>query len=171
MLLKRKSPSLPRNLALRTFGELLIVFSTKVNLLYLFYSVAWSCYKAKSTSYKAELFAKNVSKNSNLDDSGIPLPVFPSRTNLKLHNISLAPKMVKKIIANLNSSKASGFDCIPVLKNCEPELSYIIAEHFSMCLKESCLSDFGRSHWWSLYLRILGKGLLLKTTTQLVFFL
>ena len=25
-----------------------------------------------------------------------------------------------------------------VLKNCEPELSYIIAEIFSMCLKESC---------------------------------
>ena len=38
MLLKQKSPSLPRNLALETFGELLIVFSTKVNLLYLPYS-------------------------------------------------------------------------------------------------------------------------------------
>ena len=38
MLLKQKSPSLPRNLALGTFGELLIVFSTKVNLLYLPYS-------------------------------------------------------------------------------------------------------------------------------------
>ena len=33
---------------------------------------------------KAKLFAKNFSKNSNLDDSGISLPVFPSRTNLKL---------------------------------------------------------------------------------------
>ena len=33
MLIKQKSPSLPRNLALRTFGKLLIVFSTKVNLL------------------------------------------------------------------------------------------------------------------------------------------
>ena len=35
MLIKQKSPSLPRNLAVGTFGELLIVFSTKVNLLYL----------------------------------------------------------------------------------------------------------------------------------------
>ena len=33
---------------------------------------------------KAKLFAKDFSKNSNLDDSGISLPVFPSRTNLKL---------------------------------------------------------------------------------------
>ena len=41
-----------------------------------------------SASVKAKLFAENFSKNCNLDDSGIPLPVFPSRTNLKLHNIS-----------------------------------------------------------------------------------
>ena len=41
ILLKQKSPSLPRNLVLMTFGELLIVFSTNINLLYiLFYSMA-----------------------------------------------------------------------------------------------------------------------------------
>ena len=87
--------------------------------------------------------AKNFSKNSNLDDCGISLPVFPSRTNLKLHNISITPKMVEKVIMNLNSSKASGLDCIPVvvLKNCEPELSYIPAELFNMCMKESCFPD------------------------------
>ena len=39
MLLKQKNPSLPRNFALGTFGELLIVFSTKINLQYLIYSV------------------------------------------------------------------------------------------------------------------------------------
>ena len=96
-----------------------------------------------SASDKAKLLAKNFSKNSNLDDSGISLPVFPSRTNLKLHNISLTPKMVKKVIANLDSSKASGPDCIPgvVLKNCEPELSYILAKLFNECLKESCFPD------------------------------
>ena len=27
------------------------------------------------------------------------------------------------------------------LKNCEPELSYILAEHFNKCLKESCFPD------------------------------
>ena len=43
MLLKQKSPSFPRNLALGTFGELLIVFSTKVNLLYLLYSTDRRC--------------------------------------------------------------------------------------------------------------------------------
>ena len=36
---------------------------------------------------KAKLYAENFSMISNLDDSGISLPVFPSRTNLKLHNI------------------------------------------------------------------------------------
>ena len=48
-----------------------------------------------SASDKAKLFAENFSKNSNLDDSGTSLPVFPSLTNLKLHNISVTPKMVK----------------------------------------------------------------------------
>ena len=90
-----------------------------------------------SASDKAKLFAENFSKNSNLDDSGISLPLFPSRTNLKLHNISVTPKMVKKVIMNLDLSKASGPDCIPVvaLKNCELELSYIIAELFNKCIK------------------------------------
>ena len=96
-----------------------------------------------SASDKAKLFPKNFSKNSNLDDSGISLPVFPSRTNLKLHNISITPKMVKKVITNLDSSKASGPDCIPVmvLKNCEPELPYILDKLFNRCLKESCFPD------------------------------
>ena len=42
--------------------------------------------------------------------------------------------MVKEIIANLDLSKVSGPDCIPVaaLKNCEPELSYILAGLFDM---------------------------------------
>ena len=71
------------------------------------------------------------------------LPVFPSRTNLKLHDISVTPKIVKKVIRNLDLSKVSGPDCIPVvvLKNCEPELSFILAELFNRCLKESCFPD------------------------------
>ena len=60
-LLKQKSPLIPRNLALRTFGGLLIVFSTKVNLLYLLYLTS-------SASGKATLFVENFSKNSNIDD-------------------------------------------------------------------------------------------------------
>ena len=107
MLVKQKSPSLPRNLALGTFGQSAIppLFNGPVML--------------SSASDKAKLFAKNVSKNSNLDDSYISLPVYSSRTNLKLHNIPVTFKMVKMVITNLDSSKASSLDCIPlvVLKN------------------------------------------------------
>ena len=51
--------------------------------------------------------------------------------------------MVKKVVKNLDSLKVSGPKCIPVVvpKNCEPELSYILAELFKMCLKESCFPD------------------------------
>ena len=78
-----------------------------------------------SASDKAKLFAENFSNNSNHDDSGISLHVLPSRTNLKLHNISVTYKIVKKVIMNLDLSKSSGPDCIPlvVLKNesCFPD--------------------------------------------------
>ena len=96
-----------------------------------------------SASDKAKLLAENFSKNSNLDDSGVSLPVFPSRTNLKLHNISVTSKMFKKVIKNLDLSKVSDPDFIPVvvLKNYEPELSYILAEFINKCLKESCFPD------------------------------
>ena len=64
---------------------------------------------------KKTFCAANFSEKSNLDYSGISLPAFPSRTNLKLHNFPVTPKLV------------SGPDFIPVvvLKNCEPEVSYI----------------------------------------------
>ena len=50
--------------------------------------------------------------------------------------------MFKKVIPNLDLSKPSCPDCIPVvvLTKYEPELSYILAQLF-MCLKESCFPD------------------------------
>ena len=96
-----------------------------------------------SPSDKEKSLAENFSMSSNLDDSGISVPVFPSRNNVKLHDISLSSKMVKKVIASLDVSKASGSDCIPVvvLRNCEPELSYILAKLFNKCLEESYFPD------------------------------
>ena len=142
MPIKQKSQSLSRNLA---HGTWLIANSvlnkSKSAIPPLFKDLELM----SSASDKAKSFAKNFSKNSNFDDSDISLPVFLSRTNLKLH-ISVTPKMVKKVITNLDSSKKYGPDCIPVvvLKNCEPELSYILVELFSMCLKESCFPDCRR---------------------------
>ena len=51
--------------------------------------------------------------------------------------------MAKKVMTNLDSSKASGLDCVPVvvLKNCEPEPSYTLAGLFNVCLKESFFPD------------------------------
>ena len=56
-----------------------------------------------SVSDKAKLFPENFFKNPNLDNSGISLTVFPSRTNLKLHNIWF----VKDIWSWLYSSDGS----------------------------------------------------------------
>ena len=97
---KQKSPSLSRKLALGTFGELPIVFSTKINLLYLLYCLCCLLHLIKQNS-----LLKIFSKNSNLDDSAISLSVFPSGTNhLKLLNISVTPKIVEKLITYLDMS-------------------------------------------------------------------
>ena len=128
-------------MVLGTFGELLISVHNKSKSSI---SPLFDGLEVLSFAFdEAKLFAENVSKNFNLDDSGISLPVFPSRTNLKVHNISVTHKMVKKVIMNLDLSMGSGPDCIPVvfLKNCEPELSYILAELFNKYRKESCSPD------------------------------
>ena len=54
--------------------------------------------------------------------------------------------MVKKVRTNLDFSKTSHPDSVPVevLKNCESELSYILAERFNKCLKESFFPDCGK---------------------------
>ena len=74
---------------------------------------------------------------------------------------------------NLDSSKVSGPDCISmvVLKNCESGLSYIPADLFLSVWRSLVFQIVGGSQWWSLYLRMLEKGLQLKANTLLVFFL
>ena len=68
------------------------------------------------------------------------LPLFNSPEVLKSW---LKMIVTKKVIINLDSSSVSGTNYIPVmvLKNCEPELSYILAELFNMCLKEYVFLD------------------------------
>ena len=92
---------------------------------------------------------------------------------MKLHNISVTPKMVKKVIMNLDLSKASGPDCIPlvVLKNCGPELSYILAELFNKCLKDSCFPDCWKNSSVVPVFKNVGESLQLKTNALLIFLL
>ena len=80
------------------------------------------------------LSSASDSKNSNLDDSGISLPVFPSRTHLKLHNISLTFKIVKKVIMNLNLSKGSGAAFLIMVSNVFKKLvNDRIVDHLEKC--------------------------------------
>ena len=74
MLLKQNMlPSLTINLALRWIANgVLNKGKSAITPLFTGLEVL------SSASDKAKLFAKNFSKNSNLDDSGISLPVFPS---------------------------------------------------------------------------------------------
>ena len=81
--------------------------------------------------------------------------------------------MVKKVIMNLDLSKASGPDCISVvvLKNYEPELSSILAELFHKCLKESCFPDCWKVSSVVPVLKNIGERSTAKNYPLLVFFL
>ena len=70
-----------------------------------------------SPSTIRSLRVSNFSRNSNLDNLDIYLRDFLSGTNLKLYNVSVTPKLIKKFITSLDLSKASGPDSIPVSLN------------------------------------------------------
>ena len=58
-----------------------------------------------------------------------------------------------------------------VLKNCEPELSYILAELFNKCLKKSCFQDCWKDSSVVPVFENFGERSTAKTTAQVVFFL
>ena len=102
------------------FGRWLIVLPTK----YICYTSYTNGPKAlSSASDKAKLFREIFPQNSIFDESCISLPAFLSRTNVKLSNIFVTPKLVKNVIIDLDSSKKS------------------LDEVFNMCLHQSFFPD------------------------------
>ena len=98
MLIKQKSPSLPRNLSLGTFGEMPIVFSTQLNLLHL-YSTTWRCCPL------------HLAKQNYLLKTFLRALILMTQVSLylfSLRNISVTRKMFRKVIMNLDLSRASG---------------------------------------------------------------
>ena len=91
------------------------------------------------------------------------------RTNLQ--NICVTPKLVKKVIINLELSKVPGPDGIlaVIMKNCVPELSNILAELFNMCLKETFFSEIVEGFIRDLCIKNIGESF--KNYRLLVFFL
>ena len=81
--------------------------------------------------------------------------------------------MIEKVIVSLDLSKASGPDWIPVVvvKKCEPERSYILAELFNKCLKESCFPDCWKVSSVVPVFKNVGERWTAKTTALLFFFL
>lgn len=126
-----------RNLALVTFSQLLTVFSKKVNLLLLLYSIVlrFRFLHLMKQSYFLKSFPRNLILISKLHLYLLPF--------LKVHTITISPKIVMKVITGLEFSKEPdpGRITVSVLKNCDPENSYIIAGLFNMCLKGFCFLD------------------------------
>ena len=81
----------------------------------------------------------------------------------RLLSVNLTTKLIHQV---------SGLDCIPVMvpKNCEPELSYIIGELCTKCLKESCFTDCWKVSLVVHMFKNVREKSTAKTTALLVFF-
>ena len=92
MAVNQNSISLPTpKLSSHGFRQFLIMFSTKLDLPGFFNSPE----ALSSGSDEAKLLAGNVSDDTNLDESGISLLAFPSRTKLKLCNIHVTQSWLR----------------------------------------------------------------------------
>ena len=91
--------------ALRNYNKLLLVFSARVNFLYILCLTALKCYLL--FMIKQNCLQKTFLRNHILMTQ--VSSVFYSKTNLKLHDIHITPNLVKKVIDNLNLPKAIVF--------------------------------------------------------------
>ena len=82
----------------------------------------------------AKLLAEIFSENSNLNGSDSVLLWFCYSINLKLYHVSLIRKIERNIVTALDTSTASGPNCIlvVVLKNCASALSCLLADLLSV---------------------------------------
>ena len=125
-----------------TSGRLATAFLTGGSLPYLLFLMA----RTTSTE-KANLFTRNFSCNSTLDDGSQQLPDFPSRTEQRPTSKKIAAKMISRAIYDLDTSKATGPDRIPgiVLMMFSPELSPILAKLYNKRLAEFCFPSCWKS--------------------------
>ena len=99
------------------------------------------------------MFAEIFSMNSNLDDWGICSPAFPSWVNMRLHNVPVILNLVKKV----DSSEVTCPGCIAVvaLKNCESELSYVLAHCNQGPEKSWKVLEFDLLDFWKILRNVL----------------
>ena len=92
---------------------------------------------------KADLLNDYFIAQSTLPASNIPLPPFTYLTDARLGRIVILPQDVKKVLLNLNTSKAIGADKISnkLLKECAESLCIPLAEIFQQSLDEGIYPD------------------------------
>ena len=94
-----------------------------------------------SSKNKANLFARNISSHSTLDNTLHSLPDFSLQTEKVIFYENHCDNGCKCNLCELDVAKATGLDCISsvVLRMCSPELSPVLAKLRNKCLFESCL--------------------------------
>ena len=96
-----------------------------------------------SDTEKANLLNAYFTSQTIPPDSNMPLPDFEFLTNARLNNIVITPSLVKRVLSNLDPSKASGPDEISnrVLKLCADSLCNPLSVIFNKSLELGLFPD------------------------------
>ena len=83
-------------------------------------------------------FSKVKSNTTHLLNIPEVLPSPSDKAQFLIKTFQRTLILVKNVISNLDLLKTSGPNCIlvVVLKNCQPQLSYVLDDLFNMCLQE-----------------------------------
>ena len=123
-----------------------------------------------SAANKAELFAKQFSYNSTLDDTGHVLLQIQLKTDVNLSSIHITPKLVVDVLSSFSTLlklQAPMKSLQVALQNCSPDLFFIICRLFRKCIEESCYLSVGNRHMLSLYSKTLVRDLTFETIVLL----
>ena len=101
---------------------------------------------AVTAKEKADLFASMFAKNSTLDSKNKVPPPLPA-VDAQMHEIVFKHRTIKRILLNLDTSKASGLDGISpiVLKKCALELTPVLCKLFSLSYKSGIFPSTWKS--------------------------
>ena len=82
---------------------------------------------------------KNVFLNTQIlmSQGKKELPYCSFKSNMQMDNLTASPMVIKMVISALDSSSGADGISVVVFENCEAEFTYMLANLFNLCLKES----------------------------------
>jgi hypothetical protein len=110
-------------------------------------SVRFHLFHSDCGQTKAELLSKQFKSVFTQENTDEPLPKIPGKEYAKINRLDIPTARVQKLLANLNTNKASGPDGLPdrIMKTCAEELASAITDIYKRSLTTGTLPNDRRN--------------------------